>query len=287
LSLFPSSRTHPETSSPAPNRIIFQFAGTPVTAQQLDLSFASRSETLSHEGTYVGTSNQLREINDYSLFSLLDRIEVMKQMSSQQVASLPILVDKVAPPQSVSTAAAMRFYLAHPILFARQPAQIHVREIMLHDEATARRVLDQLHHGAAFAELAQRYSIDPPTYRDRGGDLGWVKADQMPDSWDAVAFGLAPSQTSGVFKVLTMYCIVQVIQGPTYDTAPFDTLSPSATVVVAHYIQQQQFLTWLSDKIVQEPLDIRDGSVAPLIHQGLADLRQYPDQNVLSDETFQ
>jgi hypothetical protein len=87
--------------------------------------------------------------------------------------------------------------------------------------------------------------------------------------------------------MLTMYCIVQVIQGPTYDTAPFDTLSPSATVVVAHYIQQQQFLTWLSDKIVQEPLDIRDGSVAPLIHQGLADLRQYPDQNVLSDETFQ
>ncbi|HEV2405199.1 MAG TPA: peptidylprolyl isomerase, partial [Ktedonobacterales bacterium] len=238
-------------------------------------------------GSYVGTSNQLRQIDDYSLYSVLDSIEVAHQLTTQQVASVAVLANKVAPPQAVSTAAAMQFYLAHPILFARQPAQIHVREIMLHDEATARRVLDQLHRGASFAELAQRYSIDPPTYRDRGGDLGWVKPGQMPDSWDAVAYGLAPSQTSDVFKVLTMYCIVQVIQGPRYDAAPFDALSPSATVVVAQYLQQQQFLTWLSNRIVQEPLDIRDGSIAPLIQQGIADLHQYPDQNVLSDEIFQ
>lgn len=84
-----------------------------------------------------------------------------------------------------------------------------------------------------------------------------------------------------------MYCIVQVIQGPRYDAASFDALSPSATVVVAQYLQQQQFLTWLGNRIVQEPLDIRDGSIAPLIQQGIADLCQYPDQNVLSDEIFQ
>lgn len=49
------------------------------------------------------------------------------------------------------------------------------RHILLGTEAEAQTVIDRLHRGAKFSELAQQQSKDKVT-KDRGGDLGWINA---------------------------------------------------------------------------------------------------------------
>ena len=282
--LITSRHVQVANSQPDPARIVFEFAGTTVTAEQLDQAYISRSEQLSHQNAFVGTADQLREISDYSLYAVLDKIEVERQLSLRGMSSLSSLTDAVAPPQPVSLNAAQQFFHEHPVLFTHQPPRIHVREIVVRDRATAQRVLDRLNHGIPFQDLAGQYSIDPQAYRDQGGDIGWVEPGKMPSAWDAAVFGLAPNETSGIIHSMTLYYVVQMIQGPQYDVIPFNDLTPSGIDVVTGYTRQQRFLSWLSAQIEREPIKISDPTIVSLVQTGLGDMRTYPDQGILGED---
>jgi peptidyl-prolyl cis-trans isomerase D len=73
----------------------------------------------------------------------------------------------------------------------------------------AQDVLDQLHKGANFADLAKKYSDDPGS-KEQGGDLGFFKHGAMVSEFDQAAFSLQPGQTSGLVKTKYGYHIIQV-----------------------------------------------------------------------------
>lgn len=73
----------------------------------------------------------------------------------------------------------------------------------------AERILQLIRDGEDFAELAGRYSQDPGS-RERGGDLGWFRENQMVKEFATVAFSLPPGSVSGVVESPFGFHIIKV-----------------------------------------------------------------------------
>lgn len=261
------------------DRIVFVFAGQPVTASMFHTAEFQRVQTLLNRGKYVTTAQDHQHVTDYAFASIADNIETEKAMRLYGTEGANDLVTKLFPLQQVSSQDAHRFYETHPSLFARPVPSIHVREIVVNNRQLADNLLTRLHAGASFTDLATQYSVDPTIYRQAGGDLGWMAEGAMPPDWNDVVYTLHKGETSGVFKVSnTLYCIVQVIDGPIYDTVPFDAVTPSVAVIAAQYAQQQQFMAWLTERILKEPIEVRDPAFTGAVRTALADLAAHPSQ---------
>jgi peptidyl-prolyl cis-trans isomerase C len=112
--------------------------------------------------------------------------------------------------------------------------QIHARQILLLESATADRFYNLLKAGADFATLA--YQADP----DLGGDLGWFpKGYLVLPEIEQAAFGLAPGKFSEIIKTAYGYQIIQVIERD-----PQHPLSTDAR----RMFQDQQMRAWLADQ---------------------------------------
>ena len=113
--------------------------------------------------------------------------------------------------------------------------QVHARHILVMSEAEAMDILIKLRSGESFAALAKQYSQDKGS-NDLGGDLGFFPRAVMPLEIEAVAFALAPGQTSGIVRTDYGYHIVEVVEKDPARKVPDEML-------VAW--QQQNFLQWL------------------------------------------
>lgn len=72
------------------------------------------------------------------------------------------------------------------------PAQVQARHILVKTQAEAEAIIKQLEHGANFAKLAEKDSIDPGA-KD-GGELGWFSQNEMVPAFADAAFALKPGQ---------------------------------------------------------------------------------------------
>ncbi|HTV04289.1 MAG TPA: peptidyl-prolyl cis-trans isomerase [Acidobacteriaceae bacterium] len=132
------------------------------------------------------------------------------------------------------------------------PEQVKVRHILIAvnsqdpkadaaAKAKALSILDQLHHGANFADLAKKYSDDPGS-KSQGGELGWIKHGVTVPNFDKVAFSLQPGQTSGLVRTRYGYHIIQVEAKQAAHTQPIDEVKPQimATLTRQHETQAEQ-----------------------------------------------
>ncbi len=116
---------------------------------------------------------------------------VQRAMSraTDQVLQNALLSRDVGP--TVTDAALHAKYDA-TVAHAPGEEEVHARHILVDSEDKAKKIIDQLNHGADFATLAKTESKDPAA--QNGGDLGFFKkADMVPEFADA-AFGLKPGQ---------------------------------------------------------------------------------------------
>jgi peptidyl-prolyl cis-trans isomerase C len=72
------------------------------------------------------------------------------------------------------------------------PTEVEARHILVKTQAQAEQIITQLNHGANFAKLAEKYSIDPGAAN--GGELGWFTQDQMVPAFANAAFALKVGQ---------------------------------------------------------------------------------------------
>ena len=68
-------------------------------------------------------------------------------------------------------------------------------------------VLDSLHRGVSFKELAQRNSEDPSSAAN-GGDLGWVGRRRFVPEFEMVAFNMKVGETSDIVRTGFRYHII-------------------------------------------------------------------------------
>jgi peptidyl-prolyl cis-trans isomerase C len=96
---------------------------------------------------------------------------------------------QVAP--QVSDAAVQAVYKAD---YAGKPGptEVDARHILVKTQAQAEQIITQLNHGANFAKLAEKDSIDPGAAN--GGELGWFTQDQMVPAFANAAFALKVGQ---------------------------------------------------------------------------------------------
>ncbi len=123
-----------------------------------------------------------------------------------------------------------------------QAEQVHVRQIVVLDEATAQVALKQVSiPGASFDNYA--FAYDPQV----GGDLGWFPRGYLlqPEVEEA-AFSMQPGEISGIIHSAIGYHIIQVIAR---EERP---LSPDAQ----RYLQHKAVQDWLKEQRSQSKVDI-------------------------------
>ena len=106
-------------------------------------------------------------------------------------------------------------------------------------KAKAQDVLDQLHHGGNFADLAKKYSDDPGS-KEQGGELGFLKHGATVPEFDQAAFSLQPGQTSGLIRSKYGYHIIQVEEKQTAHTRPLSEVKADIQATLTRQKEGQQ-----------------------------------------------
>ena len=128
--------------------------------------------------------------------------------------------------------------------------QVKVRHILIKVDGTdpkadaaakakAQGILDQLHKGGDFADLAKKNSDDPGS-KEQGGELGFLKHGATVPEFDQAAFSLQPGQTSGLVRSKYGYHIIQVEEKQTAHTRPLSEVKASIAAVLTRQKEGQQ-----------------------------------------------
>ena len=115
---------------------------------------------------------------------------------------------------------------------------------------TAQDVLNQIHKGADFADLAKKYSED--TTASKGGDLGWIVRGQTVKEFEDTAFSLPPGQVSGLVTTTYGIHLIKVFDKQTAHMQTFDEVKDS-----------------IRAQLEKQKLDEAQGSLAAQVEQAL------------------
>ena len=145
------------------------------------------------------------------------------------------------------------------------PEQVRASHILFSttgkDEAAVRKtaegVLARVKSGGDFAALAQQYSEDPQS-KVKGGDLDFFAKGTMVPEFDAVAWTLAPGQTSDLVKSQFGFHIIRVTEKRAAMTRTLDQVRPQLEEQIKDEKAQAEALR-LSEEIagqISAPADI-------------------------------
>jgi len=99
------------------------------------------------------------------------------------------------------------YYGQHPTEF-KSGEELHVRQILVHDENLANDIHDKLKKGGAFEELSSQYSLAPNA--KKGGDIGYVSRGELPKMFEDVIFTLQAGAVSDVIRTDSSFHIFKV-----------------------------------------------------------------------------
>ncbi len=115
------------------------------------------------------------------------------------------------------------YYDAHPGEY-KSDEEVHVRQILVHDEALANEIAAKLKGGAAFEELSAAHSLAPNA--KKGGDIGYVSRGELPKRFEDEIFGLQPGHVSNVIQTDNSFHIFKVDDRRPAGTIDLQTAAP-------------------------------------------------------------
>lgn len=99
------------------------------------------------------------------------------------------------------------YYEQHPGEF-KSGEEVHVKQILVHDENTANDIETRLKSGASFEELSSQYSLAPNA--KKGGEIGYVSRGELPKMFEDEIFSLQPGHVSAVIRTDSSFHIFKV-----------------------------------------------------------------------------
>jgi len=172
-------------------------------------------------------------------------LERLRADTAETISVNEMLKAELEPKVKVSDAETKTFYDQNKARF-RQEDSVHASHILIRVEeqadvatrakgkAQADDLLKQLKKGAAFADLAKKYSQDPGS-APNGGDLGFFNRGQMVPAFDQAAFALQPGQTSAVVVTPFGYHIIRVAEAKPGRDLGYDEVKAQ----IADHLKQQ------------------------------------------------
>ena len=101
------------------------------------------------------------------------------------------------------------YYWAHLLEFY-EPTRVRAEQILVETSAQAQALKQELEDGKDFAALAREFSRGPE--RDRGGDLGWVSKQDLPNAFTQVLFKLKAGEVSDPVETEYGYHLFRVAE---------------------------------------------------------------------------
>ncbi|HEY2830071.1 MAG TPA: peptidylprolyl isomerase, partial [Thermoanaerobaculia bacterium] len=114
-------------------------------------------------------------------------------------------------------------YDKHPSEF-KSGEEVHVRQILVHDENLANEIVERLKKGEHFEDLSSQYSLAPNA--KKGGDIGYVSRGELPKMFEDVIFALKPGQISTVIRTDSSFHVFRVDERRGPGTIDFQTAAP-------------------------------------------------------------
>jgi len=158
------------------------------------------------------------------------RKELAEDYVRKQVLYEQALFNVATINRSVTPAEVEAYYRANLASFTR-PERWHLGLIRVPTEQAAALVMDGLKRGISFEKLAREHSDDPGT-RARGGDAGFVNADDaaLPEVLRNAVRGLKPGQTAGPLRISvgsrSAFLIVRLTAAEPAATIPLEAVRP-------------------------------------------------------------
>lgn len=122
-----------------------------------------------------------------------------------------------------SDAEVQAYYAQHMADF-RSGEQIHVRQILVHDEDLANEIEDKLKHGGSFEQLSADHSLAPNA--KKGGEIGFVSRGELPKMFEDEIFALKPGSISNVIRTDSSFHIFKVDERRAPGTLNLDAATP-------------------------------------------------------------
>jgi peptidyl-prolyl cis-trans isomerase C len=110
----------------------------------------------------------------------------------------------------ISEANISDFYEKNRKIFEAEEDEVHLLQIMTKSQADAEMTLQEIKAGKTFEQAARDRSID--SFRDKGGDMGFVGRNDMIPELSRVAFGLAEGSLSSIIKSNQGYHILKIVK---------------------------------------------------------------------------
>lgn len=129
-------------------------------------------------------------------------IEKRDEMRRQKL--IGDMSENIAPPNDAEVRA---FYEQHQKEF-RSGEEVHVKQILVHDESVANDIEQKLKAGGSFEELSGQYSLAPNA--KKGGEIGYVSRGELPKMFEDEIFALKPGSISGVIRTDASFHIFKV-----------------------------------------------------------------------------
>jgi peptidyl-prolyl cis-trans isomerase C len=119
--------------------------------------------------------------------------------------------------------------------YNEQMEETHIRQITVGTEEEALNIRDQIEAGSDMAALAREHSID--MFKDKGGDRGFLRRWQLPESARDAAFSLKDGQITPVIKNSSGYQIIKIEEKK---PAPEKSLEEIRQVVEKHLRKKKE-----------------------------------------------
>ncbi|WP_353050041.1 peptidylprolyl isomerase [Bacillus sp. ISL-39] len=117
----------------------------------------------------------------------------------------------------------------------------------MEDEATAKKVKEELDNGKNFAELAKEYSTDTSN-ADNGGDLGYFGKGEMAEEFENAAFALETDAISEPVRTEFGYHIIKLVDKKAAKAAKFDDHKDEIKELLFDQKIQEEYPNWLEEK---------------------------------------
>jgi len=119
--------------------------------------------------------------------------------------------------------------------YNEQMEESHIRQLTVGTEEGALSIRDQIEAGSDMAALAQEHSID--MFKDKGGDRGFLRRWQVPESVRDMAFSLKAGQLTPLIKTPSGYQIIKIEEKK---PAPEKSLEEIRQVAEKHFRKKKE-----------------------------------------------